>query len=176
MVTKSKVKNKVKSKKNSVIKKSLITKGTIGTTLGATALAGLTGIGLLGFKMNKDKKNLQKELDKIKSNTSISDKKNIDSLKKCLLDIDNNEKNYKDIIEQLQKQIADYKIKEEETQKQITEYKIKEEETKKIISECKKKEEIYLELTNPHQRMSNREIQEAANIINEKLIRLFNCP
>lgn len=155
-----KTSNKINSKK-----KSLITK----ETLGATALTALAGISLLGLKMTKDKKKLQKELDKTKENLSLSDKKNMDSLKKCLFDIDTNEKIYRNTIENNNKIIIDL-------QKQITEYKIKEEETQKILSEYQKKEEFYLKLTTPHKRMLPREIREAANIINKKLIKLFECP
>ena len=93
----------------------------------------------------------------------------MDSLKKCLLDIDNNEKIYKNTIENYKKIIFDL-------QKQIYDYKIKEEETQKIISECKIKEEFYLKLSSPYEHLTNYEIRDAANIINQKIIQLFECP
>jgi|SRR6476620_1854010 len=165
--------SKIKSNKSPIIKNSLITKGVVGTTLGATALA---GISLLGLKMSKDKKNLQKELDNTKANLSLSDKKNMDSLKKCLFDIDNNEKIYKNTIETLAKKSENDKKTIIELQKQITQYKTKEEETQKILSECKIKEEFYLKLSSPYEHLTDYEIRNAANIINQKIIQLFECP
>ena len=98
--TSSKVKNKVNVKpKKNLVKNGLIATGVIGA---------LTGIGFLGNKFNNQKNNLQKELDKTKENVnglSLSDKKNIDLLNKCLSDIDKKEKTYNDFIEKLTKKL-----------------------------------------------------------------------
>lgn len=96
---KSKVKSTSKVKPKKLIKNGLIATGVLGA---------LTGIGLIGNRLNNQKNNLQKELDKTKGSVNVlsnSDKKNIELLNKCLKDIDIKEKMYKEIIEKLTKKI-----------------------------------------------------------------------
>src|SRR6476620_12273602 len=96
---KSKVKSTSKVKPKNLVKNGLIATGVLGA---------LTGIGFLGNKLNTQKNNLQKELDKTKDSVNVltnSDKKNIELLNKCLKDIDIKEKMYKEIIEKLTKKI-----------------------------------------------------------------------
>ena len=120
MVIKSKTSNKNPNKLKSSIKpkKNFIKNGLIATGV----LGALTGISLLGVKNMKEKKNLQEEL--IKTSTSNSDKKIIESLNKCLSDIDNKEKLTKDIIEKLAKKSENDNKIIIDLQKQISEYKV----------------------------------------------------
>jgi len=102
---KSKVKSTSKVKPKKLIKNGLIATGVLGA---------LTGIGLIGNRLNNQKNNLQKELDKTKGSINVlsnSDKKNIELLNKCLKNIDIKEKMYKEIIEKLTKKTEnDHKI------------------------------------------------------------------